>query len=109
MVKNKRIFQKWSNCSKRLACWWKIQRFFESGLIVSGNLPVGEKKTWKFFNFGLIVIGDLPNEERYEDFFLWSNFHGRPGQVKNSKVFFNISLIVMGDLSIDERYEDFFF
>jgi len=44
------------------------RRFFRSGLIVMGDLPVSEK-TWKFFSIDLIVMGDLSINERYEDCF----------------------------------------
>jgi hypothetical protein len=59
-----------------------MRRFFGSGLIVLGNLPIGEKLKdffyYYYFNIGLIIMGDLPIDERYKDIFLgWSNFHGR--------------------------------
>jgi len=41
--------------------------FFVSGLIVLGDLLVGEKYK-DFFESTLIVLGDLPVGEKYKDF-----------------------------------------
>jgi hypothetical protein len=67
LVKNMKIFWKWSNCPKSPDHWLNIRRFFISGLIVSGNLPV-DKKIQRFFESGLIASSDLPVGEKYEDF-----------------------------------------
>jgi hypothetical protein len=48
LVQNSNIFNKWSNCSKRRDCCWKVQRFFKNNLSVPDNLPIQRFSKWNF-------------------------------------------------------------
>jgi hypothetical protein len=66
LMKNSKLFLKWSNCLKRPACRWKIQRFLWNSQIVPNDLSVGEKykDSLKWSN----CLGNLPIDEKFKDF-----------------------------------------